>query len=110
QGGPWCPFRTWPSRRRRSIASSPGTRTWPIGPWTLARERSPIGPGCGAVQVAPGSHNRGLQAAVDLHSGIRQDGAPFHRDEEPACPELAPGDVLIFDALLAHCSLENTSG
>ncbi len=63
----------------------------------------------GAVRLAAGSHRCALQPAVDLHLGLRQDGARFELRGAESHPSLDAGDLLVFDARTAHCSGPNSS-
>jgi ectoine hydroxylase-related dioxygenase (phytanoyl-CoA dioxygenase family) len=73
-----------------------------------------VGPSNGGLEVAVGSHTSGLGAPIDLHTGEPQgcareavaDLSEFaHR-----CPELSPGDALIFHPRTWHRSGPNVTG
>ncbi len=68
----------------------------------------------GAVEFAVGSHLGEEGPAVDLHTGVAQDGAPGELPDphrfEIIRPTLAPGDAVIFHPRMLHRSGENASG
>ena len=65
-------------------------------------------PRAGGLMFARGSHGLGPQPVVDLHRGHAQDPTQMLPaiDErfEVVCPEIAPGDALIFSPLVFHGS------
>lgn len=67
----------------------------------------------GGLQLAAGSHRHGRGPPIDLHTGESQAGSigavPPGLDSQATCPELAPGDAILFSSLCWHCSGLNTS-
>jgi ectoine hydroxylase-related dioxygenase (phytanoyl-CoA dioxygenase family) len=100
----------------RSLAWHQDEPFWPIDtPWgaVVWCALDPVNRERGGVELALGSH-RELGPAIDLHTGDPQlaaqgqrfDATPF----ELSCPELAPGDALIFHARTWHRSGVNKDG
>lgn len=73
-----------------------------------------VGPSNGGLEVAVGSHMGGLGPPIDLHTGEPQAGAresvANFSEFARRCPELAPGDALVFHPRTWHRSGLNLTG
>jgi phytanoyl-CoA hydroxylase len=100
----------------RSLAWHQDEPFWPIdAPWgaVVWCALDPVNRERGGVELALGSH-RELGPAIDLHTGDPQLAAQGQRFDatgfELSCPELSPGDALIFHARTWHRSGVNGDG
>lgn len=100
----------------RSLAWHQDEPFWPIDtPWgaVVWCALDPVDRERGGVELALASH-RELGPAIDLHTGEAQLATKGERFDatgfELCCPELAPGDALIFHARTWHRSGVNVDG
>jgi ectoine hydroxylase-related dioxygenase (phytanoyl-CoA dioxygenase family) len=100
----------------RSLAWHQDEPFWPIDtPWgaVVWCALDPVDHARGGVELALKSH-RELGPAIDLHTGEPQLASQGQRFDasgfELSCPELAPGDALIFHARTWHRSGVNQGG
>ena len=74
----------------------------------------PVDEASGGLSLAERSHLAGIGPAIDLHTGAAQPGGSGPMLDESAyevtCPELAPGDAILFHPLLWHTSSTNRAG
>ena len=74
----------------------------------------PVDASSGSLMLASGSHRAGIGPAIDLHSGNAQPGTMGEVVDvatyDQSCPELDPGDAIVFSPLIWHASAPNRSG
>ena len=102
--------------QHRSLAWHQDEPFWPVDtPWgaVVWCALDPVNRERGGVELALHSHSE-LGPAIDLHTGDPQIGTEGRRFDASAferrCPELAPGDALIFHARTWHRSGINRHG